>query len=163
MNFSGSADEVCAVVDAFFDRVAAVTENIDDDFALAHALSACHKVKQAVALGYGLVCDPLAARMEPRVEPIPTTDGLVEIRQSRPRSKWEHDDLKRIVAKRVVEMHSVMETGQLTGSPEDLVRDALEVPGAGAWRVKQLAALGLDADDYCVSGVPKMSVSVKGV
>ena len=162
MNFAGRADELCAHIAEFFDDLAAATERVTDDYALAHALSASNKVRRAVALNYSLACDPVVAKMEPTTEPIVTEDGLVEISRSRPRTEWEHDDLKRIVAERVVDLYTDMDTGEQTAPTRDVVLKALEMPGSSPWRVKQLATLGLDADDYCKAGVPKKSASFRG-
>ena len=89
------------------------------------------------------------------------TGGEVEKNFSKKRSKWQHKDLASAVAQKLHRMSIDMDTGEVKVDPEQLAKDMINYVQPSYWKVTQLEKLGINVDNYCVSGDSRMSVIVR--
>lgn len=86
-------------------------------------------------------------------------DLLVEVRSSRKRSEWRHDDL----AWRVCQDLAFDDDGtQIDGVAEvvDKVRNRLLLCARPEWRMTPLKDLGINPDDYSLAGESRKTVQI---
>jgi hypothetical protein len=81
--------------------------------------------------------------------------GTVEVRRSRTRRAWEHDLLTRDWLNTFLEGR-----GGETPDPFDVVEEFRKVASVGSWKVRGLAAYGIDVADYCdeTPGTPTVQI-----
>lgn len=87
--------------------------------------------------------------------------ATAERMEGAPRKAWDHKRLAKAVSERIVQSSMDFETGEILMTREEMVEAMLRYAAPSYWRVKQLKALGLDANDYCELGDPKVSVVIK--
>lgn len=85
--------------------------------------------------------------------------GVVEVRRSRNRRAWEHDTLTRDWLNTFLEGR-----GGETPDPFDVVDEFRKVASVGSWKVRGLAAYGIDAGEYCDEqpGTPTVQITRSG-
>ena len=86
-------------------------------------------------------------------------DLLVEVRSSRKRSEWRHDDL----AWRVCQDLAFDSDGtEVDGWAQivDKVRNRLLLCARPEWRMTPLKDLGIEPNDYCVAGESRKTVTI---
>jgi hypothetical protein len=89
-------------------------------------------------------------------------DGFVfEKRNGAPRKTWDHHTLGEIVAQRIIDLSTDMDTGELTRRPIDIAIDMLNFAAPSYWRVGELNKIGVNADNYCEVGEPKTSIIIR--
>jgi hypothetical protein len=54
-----------------------------------------------------------------------------------------------------------MDTGEVVMSPQEVAERVLDYVQPSYWRIKKLAELGINADNYCELGEPKTSIAVR--
>jgi len=119
-----------------------------------------HELKRAVADAWEHVSSLLAEAMGDDPEVI-VGDVVVEKRTGAPRKAWRHDELADEVARRIIGSSIDMDTGEVLKSPEQMMKEMLSYGAVSYWRVKNLAKIGLIADEYCDVGEPKVSIIVR--
>lgn len=93
-------------------------------------------------------------------KPISWAGHTFETGSSVSRTQWKHGELASRVADRIVQEAFDFDTGEITKSFEEMVRELLRYAGVGYWKKKELLRLGIDVDDYC-KVEPKETISIK--
>lgn len=126
------------------------------------SLSELHRAKTEFSLAYDLVVAIVAEAMAD-VPEITLPDGTkLEKKSASDRKSWRHAELAEIVAKRIVQLSTDLDTGEVTATPEKVVTEMFKFFQPSYWRVKELAKIGVTADEYCdVSEETKTSVIVR--
>jgi hypothetical protein len=79
------------------------------------------------------------------------------------RRSWEHEKLTSEVLRRLNEMSIDMDTGEVVMSSQQIALKLLDYLQPSYWRVKELAKLGINADQYCELGELKSSIIIRKV
>ena len=82
----------------------------------------------------------------------------IETKTGAPRKKWDHDMLAVLVAKKITDTAIDMDTGEVTKTPQQMIRELLDYAAPSYWRVGALRELGIDPDEYCDVGEPLTSL-----
>ena len=85
----------------------------------------------------------------------------IEIKSAADRKKWVHEDLANAVTKRLVDMSVDMDTGEVLLSPNEIAKKMLDFVQPSYWRVKELAKIGINADQYCEVGEYKQNIIIR--
>lgn len=93
--------------------------------------------------------ETLLARQMDRDQLLVVPGGVFESKWSSPRKRWNHAQLKTVVAEKVLERAVDPDTGAVLAPPSQLIREAFEVVGISYWKVGELKGLGVNADHYC--------------
>jgi hypothetical protein len=101
------------------------------------------------------------SHVTPNQEALSAPSGTVEVKGGKPKKAWKHDELLDTVATRVVQKSIDMETGERLTAPEDMIREIMRYAHVDYWRVKELAKLNIDADEYCEKGTTRINVIVR--
>lgn len=126
----------------------------------ASVVAEIHELKKAVADTWEHVSSLLSEAMGDDPE-ITLGDIVVEKRTGAPRKAWRHDELSDEVARRIIGSAIDMDTGEMLKSPEIMMKEMLLYGAVSYWRVKNLAKIGLIADEYCDVGEPKISIIIR--
>lgn len=95
------------------------------------------------------------------VNPVSVDGATIEIKSGSPRKTWDHQSLINDVSKRIVDSSIDLNTGEVTKTPVQMIREALEFAGISYWKVTKLKELHLDADEYCDVGESKKSLVIR--
>jgi hypothetical protein len=137
-----------------------LTNNFEPD-TLCEALSRVHEAKSRVSALY----EKLSARTADALgdaQEIVLEDGTkIEKKWSSTRRGWQHRDLAQAVAGRLSDKSVDMETGEVLMSPKEIAEQMVEYLQPSYWKVKKVAELGLDVDNYCEVGETKTSIIVR--
>lgn len=87
--------------------------------------------------------------------------AVIEKKMSYERRAWQHKDLARAVADKLVKMSVDVETGEVLQDTKQLITDALGCAGISYWKVAEVSGLGIDVDNYCEAGQLKTSIIVR--
>jgi len=149
-------------------RVEAVIEEItqqaidlrNDPRQMAVVATEMHFIKKAVADAWDHISAMLADAMgdDPEIE---INGAIVEKRIGAPRKSWKHNEIADEVARRIIGSAVDMDTGEVMKSPTDMMMEMLSYGAVSYWRVKNLAKIGVIADEYCEVGEPKTSIVVR--
>lgn len=82
----------------------------------------------------------------------------METKTGAPRKKWDHDKLAELVAQRISDTAIDMDTGEITKTPRQMIKELLQYGAVSYWRVQALRDLGIDADEYCDVGEPNTNL-----
>jgi hypothetical protein len=85
----------------------------------------------------------------------------LEKKVGRSRSKWQHRDLAREVARRVVDRSVDHDTGEMLMSTQEVAESMLKYAAPAYWRIKELQKIGINADKYSDPGELKESIAVR--
>lgn len=77
------------------------------------------------------------------------------------RKGWQHKDLAIDVARKLSQSAIDMDTGEVMLTQEQLIVKMLDYLQPSYWRVGELNKLGINADNYCETGEPKVSLVVR--
>lgn len=127
---------------------------------MAVVVSEMHNIKKMVADTWEHVSGMLADVMgdDPEIE---INGAIVEKRIGAPRKSWKHDEIADEVTRRIMGSAVDMDTGEVLKSTEDMMKEMLSYGAVSYWRVKNLAKIGVIADEYCEVGEPKTSIVVR--
>lgn len=101
----------------------------------------------------------LAMRVS-RGEIVETSDGIpLERKDGAARKSWQHEQLRAVVAERVISSHTTDE-GTLDAPVSVLIVEALKFPSISGWKVTALRDAGINPDSYCVKKDGTVSFSV---
>ena len=125
-------------------------------------LSDVHRAKTEMAVVYDSVVNYVAEKMADIPE-VTLGDGTkLEKKSAYDRKSWRHEELADVVARRIVQMSTNLDTGEVSATPETVGKEMLKYLQPSYWRVKELSKLGVTADEYCdVSEESKTSVIVR--
>lgn len=84
-----------------------------------------------------------------------------ERKNGSPRKSWDHHALADIVAKRLINLSTDLDTGELTKRPVEIAVDMLTYAAPSYWRVTELNKIGVNADSYCEVGEAKASLIIR--
>ncbi len=87
--------------------------------------------------------------------------AVIEKKVSYERRAWQHKDLARAVADKLVKKSVDVETGEVLQDTKQLIVEALGCAGISYWKVTEVAGLGINVDNYCESGQLKTSIIVR--
>lgn len=117
--------------------------------------------KQELGIVYDRLVHAVSVALADRNEQVLPDGSIIEKKWSSDRRGWQHKALAQTVAHRLVETSVDMDTGEILATPEQLVAQLLDFVQPSYWRVKQLGALGINADNYCEVGETKTSIIVR--
>lgn len=149
-----------SVIQQLEDAAVEVASKRSNPSEAASVVAEIHELKRAVADTWEHVSSLLAEAMGEDPE-IMLDDIVVEKKTGAPRKAWKHDELADEVARRIIGSAVDMDTGEVLKSPEQMMKEMLSYGAVSYWRVKNLAKIGLIADEYCEVGEPKVSIIVR--
>ena len=125
------------------------------------ALYGLNMVKRDIAVVYDSFSNEVARIMGEDQNINLEGGATIEKKTSYDRRAWQHKDLAKAVAERLVRMSVDMDTGEIVKTPEDIALQVLDYVQPSYWRVKELSNIGINADNYCETGVLKTSIIVR--
>lgn len=128
---------------------------------LAEVLADLHLLKSEVGLIYDELAAATADALGTEAELVLDDGTKIEKKWSSTRRGWQHKDLAHAVAHRVAERAVDLETGEVVMTPEEIAEHMLDYVQPSYWKVKPVAELGLDVDNYCEVGETKTSIIVR--
>lgn len=125
-------------------------------------LAEVHRAKTEMSVVYDSAVHVVAEKMADLPE-VTLSDGTkLEKKSAYERKSWRHEELVDIVAKRIVQLSTNLDTGEVDATPESVAKEMLKFFQPSYWRVKELSKIGVTADEYCdVSEESKTSVIVR--
>lgn len=117
--------------------------------------------KSTLATAYKQYETVVAHNMERKPEVTMPGGFIVERKEGKPRKKWDHKRLTKVVSERLIDKSIDFETGEILMSQEEMMAQMLQYAAPSYWRVTQLKKLGIDANNYCELGDATVSVSIK--
>lgn len=151
-----SADAVSLSV---YDSVSEVLKSNDLDL-IAAALAGLDRLKREVSEMHDAARDRMVQLMGDAPEH-QAAGFHFEKKLGSTRKAWDHNSLSSVVAKRLMSMSVDMDTGEITKSPEEMIKEAFNFAGVSYWRVKELQKIGINADSYCEVVEGKSSIIVR--
>lgn len=128
----------------------------------ADALVQVHAIKSGIADVYSTFSQKVIDVLQrAQVDELQVKDAQIEIRNGADRKQWEHEKLIGEVAKRLIQSSVDMDTGEVTMSTEEVIMKVLDFVAPSYWRVKELAKIGISADQYCEVGESKTNIIVR--
>lgn len=128
----------------------------------ASALVELHSIKSGIGDIYSMFSQRVIDVLQrAKVDELHVKDAQIEVRSAADRKQWEHDRLIGEVARRLIQSSVDMDTGEVTMSNEELIARVLDFVQPSYWRVKELAKIGISADQYCEVGESKTNIIVR--
>lgn len=125
-------------------------------------LSELNRLKLEVSVLYDSSVAIVAEKMADLPEVVLADGTKLEKKTSYDRKSWKHDELADVVSRRIVQLSTDLDTGEVGATPETVGREMLKYLQPSYWRVKALSGIGVTADEYCeVSEESKTSVIVR--
>lgn len=125
-------------------------------------LSELNRLKLEVSVLYDSSVAIVAEKMADLPEIVLADGTKLEKKTSYDRKSWKHDELADVVSRRIVQLSTDLDTGEVAATPETVGREMLKYLQPSYWRVKALSGIGVTADEYCeVSEESKTSVIVR--
>lgn len=128
---------------------------------LLQVASDLHLVKSYVTTLFNELQSVLTEYLGNLASPVAVDGATIEIKSGSPRKSWDHAALIDEVSRRIVDQSVDLDTGEITASPQDMIRQAMEYVGVSYWKVTNLKGLHIDADDYCEVGQPKKNLVIR--
>lgn len=120
-----------------------------------------HEAKTELGVVYSTMEKAVADAMG-RDEEVVLDDGSrIEKKFDPGRKGWKHKDLASVVSEKLSMLAIDMDTGEVVMSPQEVAERVLDYVQPSYWRIKKLAELGINADNYCELGEPKTSIAVR--
>jgi hypothetical protein len=133
------------------------TGEIDD---AAEALIALDGVKREIAEMFDQTKNTIIELMGDAPEH-EVSGFVLEKKNGSPRKSWDHHTLGEVVAQRLIDMATDMDTGELVRRPIEIALEMLAFAAPSYWRVGELNKIGVNADNYCEVGEPKASIIIR--
>jgi hypothetical protein len=128
---------------------------------VAKAVFDIYDAKAGIATVYEMSSFILGKAMDEMPE-IDLGDGRrVEKKIASDRRSWKHADLAAELARRIMMTNVDIDTGETQKSTEELITELLRFVQPSYWRVKELASIGINADNFCEVLEPKTSIIVR--
>ena len=115
-----------------------------------------HEVKSQVGALYNELQSIITDEYDYFASPIAVDGATVEIKAGSSRKKWDHASISDDVARRIVNTSVDIDTGEVTKTPLDMLREFTQY-----WKVGKLKELHLDADEYCEVSPPKKNIVIR--
>lgn len=163
MENSNWTELVSALVKAMADIDAAIAQipKSDDAETACKKLADVHSLKGDMAMIYDSATAIVSDVMRDLSE-VSLPNGMrIEKKTASARKTWNHKDLANVVAKRIVESSVDLSTGEVVLSTEQMIEKMLVYVQPSYWRVKELSAIGINADRFCEVDEPKTSIIVR--
>jgi hypothetical protein len=127
------------------------------------ALLQLNLAKRDVSVAYDSLATYVAHLMDEAKKKDMSLNGGAQIERkvAYDRKGWRHKDLALDVAHRLSQSVVDMDTGEVVMSQEELVVKLLDYVQPSYWRVGELGKIGINADNYCETGEPKVSLIVR--
>lgn len=157
------ADLIEAVTKAMKDLDTAIMQiaKSDDSETACTKLVDVHRLKGDMSMIYDSATNVVSDVMRDLAE-VSLPNGMkIEKKTGSSRKTWNHKDLANVVAKRIVESSVDMNTGEVVLSSEQMIENMLVYVQPSYWRVKELSAIGINADRFCEVDEPKTSIIVR--
>lgn len=162
-----NTQEMLEALDELSRSIASITNSIDSlpestsSVELAEIVNYAHSLKANSSDLLEMCQSELTSKIRYTKEPIRVSGATVEIKQGSPRKTWDHSGLTNAVSRRIMESSIDLDTGEVTRTAEDMMKELLKYAAVSYWRVSELKNLNIDADDYCEVGEAKKSVIVR--
>lgn len=128
----------------------------------ADALVQLHSLKSGIADVYSTFSVKVIEVLQnAQVDELQVKGSLIEVRNGADRKSWEHGRLVSEVSRRLIESSIDMDTGERTMSTEEVIAKILDFVQPSYWRVKELAKIGISADQYCEVGESKTNIIIR--
>ena len=128
----------------------------------ADKLLQLHSLKFAIADVYStFAVKVIEVLQRAQVDELQVKGSLIEVRNGADRKSWEHERLVSEVSRRLLESSIDMDTGERTLSTEEVIVKILDFVQPSYWRVKELAKIGISADQYCEVGESKTNIIIR--
>jgi hypothetical protein len=129
---------------------------------VAESLVQLHAIKNYVGELYSSYsASVLSILQNANVDDMDIAGAKIEVRSAADRKKWNHDELANAVSKRLIDMSVDMDTGEVLLSAQDIASKMLEFVQPSYWRVKELAKVGINADNFCEVGDYKTNIIIR--
>lgn len=129
---------------------------------IAQSLVDLNEVKGQVSDMYGFYSSKVLSILQSaEISDMEVGKARIEIKSAGDRKKWVHEDLANAVTKRLIDMSVDMDTGEVLLSPAEIAKKMLDFVQPSYWRVKELAKIGINADQYCEVGEYKQNIIVR--
>lgn len=161
--------KIASLVEEVVEKLMAMSaeiKNLSDDSVTVDSacsdLSRLNRLKLEVSVTYDSAVVIVAEKMADLPEVVLEDGTKLEKKTSYDRKSWKHDELAEVVSKRIVQLSTDLDTGEVTATPETVGKEMLKYLQPSYWRVKALSGIGVTADEYCeVSEESKTSVIVR--
>jgi len=147
-------------------EIDAETKNLASDSVTVESacsdLSELNRLKLEVSVVYDSAIAIVAEKMADIPEVVLVDGTKLEKKTSYDRKSWKHEELADVVSRRIVQLSTNLDTGEVGATPETVGREMLKYLQPSYWRVKALSGIGVTADEYCeVSEESKTSIIVR--
>lgn len=140
-------------------EVMVALDSVDQNEA-AEILLALNLAKRDLAYVYDSVSAKIATLLSDDI--IELDDGaVIERKIASNRTGWQHKDLGRDVANRIVQSSVDLDTGEIFLSPNEMIEKLLDYVQPSYWRAGALSKIGINPDNYCQTSEPKTSIIVR--
>jgi hypothetical protein len=150
---------------ALLDADTAMSEYLKSDAPVedvAESLVELHAIKNYVGELYSSYsASVLTILQNANVDDMDVAGAKIEVRSAADRKKWNHDELAVAVSRRLIDMSVDMDTGEVLLSPQDIASKMLGFVQPSYWRVKELAKVGINADNFCEVGDYKTNIIIR--
>lgn len=120
-----------------------------------------HLLKTSSGDLFSFYQDVMVEKIGTTPHPVSTSNCTIEIQKGSSRKSWDHDSLSSVVARRIFESSIDLDTGEMTKSPQDMMKELMKYGAISYWRVSALKDLNIDADDYCEVSEPTKKLVIR--
>ncbi len=129
---------------------------------IAESLIELHRIKSDFGDVYSMYATKVMGILQAaNVEDMDVAGAKIEVRSAADRKKWNHEELAHAVSKKLIDLSVDMDTGEVVLSPEDIANKMLDFVQPSYWRVKELAKVGINADNFCEVGDYKTNIIIR--
>lgn len=129
---------------------------------IAESLVELHTIKNEFGYLYSTYSERvLEILQKSNVEDMDVRGAKIEVRSAADRKKWNHEELAHAVSKRLIDMSVDIDTGEVLLSPDEIANKMLDFVQPSYWRVKELAKVGINADNFCEVGDYKTNIIIR--
>lgn len=129
---------------------------------IADSLIQLHGIKNGFGDVYSMYSTKVMHILQAaNVEDMDVAGAKIEVRSAADRKKWNHEELAHAVSRRLIDLSVDMDTGEMVLSPEDIANKMLDFVQPSYWRVKELAKVGINADNFCEVGDYKTNIIIR--
>jgi hypothetical protein len=128
---------------------------------LTQLIAVVHRTRDELKQTFDTACQMLDPLMGNDAEVRSPEGILIEKKWSKPRKSWRHQELAEVVAHRIRDLAVDPDTGEVLMSQEEQIATLIKYAAPSYWRVKELKAIGVDADGFCEVGESTPSIIVR--
>jgi hypothetical protein len=129
---------------------------------IAESLIQLHQIKNGFGDVYSMYAAKVMAILQSaNIEDMDVAGAKIEVRSAADRKKWNHEQLAHAVSRKLIDLSVDMDTGEVVLSPEDIANKMLNFVQPSYWRVKELAKVGINADNFCEVGDYKTNIIIR--